>query len=525
MQIANPAQPSAPTQIRTSAAIRPTEADVVVVGSGVGSLAAAAVLARQGLGVLVLEQNWLPGGCASSYYHKGFVFESGATTLMGIDPGQPLDLLREAVPFTLDYQPLDPAMTVWLDGQPITRWQDRARWLAEAERVFGNGRAQRRFWQHLLAVSDFVWRVSGRNRRFPPANLADVLRLAWVNSPLDFPRLRDLFRSVEQLMRSYGLHSDPRFRRFVDQQLMITAQNTAAQVPALFAAPSLCYTNYTNVYLPGGMIRLPEALVAQIGANGGDVRLRTGVRSLVPVGSRWRVVTQDGQRIDAARIVAGIPVWNMQQLTEGRVQQYFAGQAQRADRYWAAFTLSLGVRDTFPDDLTLHHQIHLPAGESLPITGSHSVFVSLSARGDLSRAPAGYRALAISTHDANPKLWQQLAGTDRRKTPAYLEAKQRVRDAMVAQLKRDLPGFDPTNIVHELSSSPVTWQDWTQRHDGSVGGLPQRLDRPLWRWEGAHTPFAGLFRCGDTVYPGQGVPGVALGGLLAAERVMQGFRA
>jgi phytoene dehydrogenase-like protein len=61
-----------------------------------------------------LEANYLPGGCCSSYFRKGFVFETGATTLMGFDPGQPAAILFESLGLDLERKEIEPAMTVWL---------------------------------------------------------------------------------------------------------------------------------------------------------------------------------------------------------------------------------------------------------------------------------------------------------------------------------------------------------------------------------------------------------------------------
>ena len=68
---------------------------IIVIGSGMASLTAAALLANDGYKVLVLEQNYLPGGCVSSYYRKGFIFEAGATTLVGLDDNMPLKYMLD----------------------------------------------------------------------------------------------------------------------------------------------------------------------------------------------------------------------------------------------------------------------------------------------------------------------------------------------------------------------------------------------------------------------------------------------
>uniref|UniRef100_W5N617 Amine oxidase domain-containing protein n=1 Tax=Lepisosteus oculatus TaxID=7918 RepID=W5N617_LEPOC len=55
----------------------PAELDAVVIGSGIGGLTAAAVLAKAGKRVLVLEQHDQAGGCCHTYMEKGFEFDVG----------------------------------------------------------------------------------------------------------------------------------------------------------------------------------------------------------------------------------------------------------------------------------------------------------------------------------------------------------------------------------------------------------------------------------------------------------------
>ena len=57
--------------------------DVVVIGSGIGGLTTAALLAKRGLKVLVVEQHYQPGGCASIFRRKGFTFDVGASLFFG----------------------------------------------------------------------------------------------------------------------------------------------------------------------------------------------------------------------------------------------------------------------------------------------------------------------------------------------------------------------------------------------------------------------------------------------------------
>lgn len=490
--------------------------DLIVIGSGIGGLAAAALRAKAGERVLVLEANYLPGGCCSSYWRKGYVFETGATTLMGFDEGQPLHKLFQELEPQLEMRELAPAMTVWMEGEPLVRYKDRETWIRTAGEYFGQPEKQRKFWSKLLQLSDFVWRASGKNLRFPPASPGDLFSLLKANPPADLPKPFWSLVTTERVLGWYGLADDQRFRRFLDEQLMITAQATAAKTPFLFAAPALCYTNYSNYYLPGGMIQLPAALIQKLGEYHGDLRLRRAVQNIRPLTEGYLLTDQHGATYLTRKLLSNLPIWNLPQVTQGDLKQYFEKQSAKNREYWGAVTMGIVLKpNSLPEELTLHHQLHLPPEEAMPHTGSHSIFVSLSAPDDTERAPNGERVLAVSTHAHAPENWHNLS------RPTYQARKAETEAYILQQLEAQLPGFRREDILLKTISTPKSWEDWIYRHEGTVGGIPQDIRRPIFTWQGALTPFHGFYLCGDTVYPGQGVPGVALGGIIAAQRIGQ----
>jgi len=88
-------------------------------------MSAAAMLAKDGLRVLILEAAHAPGGCSSSYYRKGYTFETGATTLIGFDEHEPLRKLESETGIEIPRRKLNPPMQVHLNGKTLTRHKDR----------------------------------------------------------------------------------------------------------------------------------------------------------------------------------------------------------------------------------------------------------------------------------------------------------------------------------------------------------------------------------------------------------------
>ena len=125
---------------------------IAIIGSGMAGLSAAALLSRDGAEVHILEQNWMPGGCSSSYWRKGYWFETGATTLVGLDPGMPLYHLLQETGLTLNAVRLQTPMEVRIDEQRIIRHQNIVAWIAEAEHHFGKA-GQRPFWEECYRLS------------------------------------------------------------------------------------------------------------------------------------------------------------------------------------------------------------------------------------------------------------------------------------------------------------------------------------------------------------------------------------
>ncbi|MDI6402428.1 NAD(P)/FAD-dependent oxidoreductase [Balneolaceae bacterium ANBcel3] len=517
--------------------------DVIIVGSGMGGLTTASLLSRDGYRVLVLEASSAPGGCSSSYPRKGYIFESGATTLMGFDEHQPLARLENMLGISFPKEWIDPPMAVRMTGKTITRHSDRKKWLKEAIDKFGNKKGQEIFWDLVFEVSDSVWRLSEKNSFFPPQGFREWMDLAFRNDLKDFSLLKYRRKSVLQIMRACGIDG-PLFRAFVDEQLMITAQNTSRDTSFLFGAVGLAYTCSRNYLIPGGFIEMARTLEEYIRNRGGEILYKKKVSFIeLPEeqteqapSKKEATTTKEGEQKEqgnsenalaqkvrscfkvkagnvtylADNVVTNIPIWNVPEMVNGSARAWFQKKAARYKAAWGAFVMGIAVEDHFPPSLLPHQQILLSS--PLPHTGSNSVFVSISASYDQKRSPAGTRVLNVSCHtpvdswDLEPE--------------AYKKAKKETAEAILGILEKHLPGFSREHIKTSFEGTPKTFENWTHRFKGRVGGIPQSMKRSIFDWPPVKPPFKNWYLVGDTVYPGQGVPGVALGGIHAYLRIV-----
>ncbi|WP_018477894.1 phytoene desaturase family protein [Pontibacter roseus] len=478
--------------------------DVIVIGSGFGSLTAAALLANRGLQVCVLEQAKYPGGCSSSFKRKGYWFETGATTLVGLDEHMPLRYLLDKTGIEVPLRKLEVPMQVYLpDGQVLTRHNNLEEWIEEAERVFGEYQ-QRPFWEHCYRISQEVWRTSLGQLSFPFSNIKDMLHAARSARPHQLRLITAAFRTMEDVLKAYGLLENKLFVDFVNEQLLITAQNHLGEVNELFGATALCYTLYGNYYVDGGLINLVRPLELYLLEKGSIIRYRQAVQEVVPLKEGYEVRTM-GDIFRSRFVISGIPLNDTLGLFQDeRLRKRLSRYTLPSEMLNGAFTMGLVIRSQEPRQV-LHQQVHVPEG--LPYTGSKSFFVSFSHPEDTQRAPAGETVVAISTHVPDP-------------VQTYISDKKPLEEAIL-QVLEQRGILRRQDIVYRDSATPGAWIFWTQRAFGMVGGYPQYSHVKPWQMKDARLDHKGAYICGDTVYPGQGIVGTCLSGIIAAHKLQQ----
>ncbi len=471
---------------------------VVVAGAGVGGLAAAALLARKGFDVTVIERQRYPGGCAATFSRGGYRFDAGATVGCGFQNAGPLDLL--GCDLGLSWPALrSPVAWEYVSGDISLPLSSSKRTLLER---FPRSLP---FWEDQERLASILWKLSGDILPWPPAGAVDAGRLLGkaVSSPSSVVHLlRFLNGTALQWLASYGLDRESAFVRFIDAQLLISVQTTAAYASAVNAAIALDLPSKGTCRLTGGIGSVAEELAASVERSGGRVVYGLEATALEVAAKKVRaVVCGNGESVPADVVIANLTPESLERLPGAMVSpRSVIPGAGRPCAEWSAFVLYLGVREEVFSRCADHLQIVRSEGA---LGEGRSIFVSVSPSDDARRAPEGFRAVTVSTH-TRPAPWFDALN---RGKDEYKALKRKYTRTVLALLGERFGGLEE-NIGLVAAGTPVTWERYTGRWRGYVGGYPQTS---LFRVRGPLTAHSNLFMVGDSVFPGQSLPGVVTG--------------
>ena len=489
---------------------------VVVIGAGIGGLTAAALLAHRGYQVKVFDQAIVPGGCASTFKRRGFTFDVGATQVAGLEPGGIHHEIFEELGVELPpASHCDPACAVFLPGEsePVSVWRDPDKWKMERERQFPGSAP---FWAFMKSLFDYSWRFQQRDPVLPPRNLWDIWQLGTAVRPDTLLTVPFTFSTVGEILRGYNLYDNRRLRTFLDMQLKLYSQTTADRTAVLYAATALGVSQAPHglYHLKGSMQVLSDRLQESLQQDGGELHMRHKAEAINIKNGRptqVKVTNKKGDSWleDADHVVANVTVQNLVRLAQDGKMKGYEKRVRKLEPSSGAFVIYLGVEQSaIPADCPPHLQFMYDY--SGPIAENNSLFVSVSRPGD-GRAPEG-KATLIASSFTEVQQWYD--GDE----AAYQEMKERYTQAAISRLKSY---FDlrPEHLVHVEAATPRSFETFTGRDRGIVGGIGQSV--PTFGPFGfaTRTPIENLWLVGDSTHPGEGTAGVSYSAMTAVRQI------
>lgn len=487
------------------------DTDVLVVGAGFGGLATALRLAERGHRVTLCEALRYPGGCASTFSRRGHRFEAGATLFSGFGPGQLFDrwIRRYGIDVELDW--LDPVVALRAGNVTLAVPPDRGDFVERICALPGAPAARvRAFFAEQRRVANTLWALFDDPRLLPPFGARGL----WAHlrrTPRYVPLLAWVGRPLTAVLHKHGLADWSPLRVWLDGLCQITVQCSAAEAEAPFALATMDYYFRGTAHVRHGIGALATGLTDALTRLGAEVRFSSRVKGLQPIPGGWRAETRGGP-ITARRVALNLIPQAARRLLgwpEGANRGLDRRAAAVADGWGAAMLYLAAEPPPGAPDKPQHLQCVLDP--SRPLQEGNHIFCSISGAADRGRAPGRQRTLTVSTHVPMATL----RALPEAEQGAYIE---RIQHAMRATLAARAPEWS-AGVRYAETASPRTFERFTGRDGGLVGGIPRRVGLRHYLDLVPRAVAPGLHLVGDSVFPGQSTLATAVGGWKLAERL------
>lgn len=491
--------------------------DAIVIGSGIGGLAAAATLAKlYNRRVLVLERHFQPGGQTHSFMRHGrwhfdvglhYVGQMGhgdtTRTVMDFLTGGGVEWRR--MPETLEkFTYPDLTFTVRADPQ---QYMDDLAALFPAER----GALRRYFRDARKAAFWYGFRQVANG--FP--------------APLKF--------TARGAYALFGRHARMTTKEYLDRHfsdarlkaLLVSQWPDYGLPPAqsAFGGHGMIVTHYLKGawYPEGGAGRIAAGIIPEIERAGGYVR--TGAKAT-------RIMVENGVATGvAANVDGGEEIFHAPLVISdaGAVNTYcsllppevpipFREELAAFPAGCSAFVVYLCLKEsparlgfdggnTWVFESYDHGEMHAANGGG---EGPMAYFISFPSLKDPRATAHTGEILIPAGYDA----WKQWAGHGwRKRDKEYYAFKEALAQKLLAKVDARFPGFKEM-VAHYDVSSPLTMEYFQGNPRGAFYGIPLLPQRPTQPWSSSVTPVKGLYLAGSDVMS-PGIVGAMMGGIMA----------
>ncbi len=494
------------------------ERDVVVIGAGLGGLAAAAYLARHGLSVLVAERHERPGGYATTFVREPFTFEVSLHLIDGMGKGQPYRGLLAELGVGDDLVFLKPEVLrreLWPDHDlRVPHGIDAYLDLLGAH-FPGDVEGLRKLFELAASAHQEAVSIGGRG------SLPDALDTSRFLSLLGALGRRTAADVIDQHIK------DPKLRGILD---LFASGSLGLPIDGLSAiqwlVPWYSYHAYGGYYPSSGSAALTAALCKVIEAHGGEVRLATPARRIQIKRRRVAAVELAGGRVVATRaVVSNVnPQQTFGELTDPQeIDPRYLHRMTQMEPSVSCFKVWLGLKAPPRSKLSgpADYDIYLntayalkPADRFDPRAAPLSVVVPNHL--DPSLVPEGKGILSI-TMLMDPKAYAEAEAN----APDYRAI---AADALIDRVEEALfPGLRGLIEVTEIAT-PITFERFTGNPGGSIYGWSARADQCGGARMDAVTPVDGLYLAGAWTQPGGGFSAVLRSGKRTGERILGTIR-
>lgn len=492
--------------------------DVIIIGAGLSGLTCAALLARKGLKVRVIEAGFKPGGSCGIFKRKGMTFEQGAAMLYGFNTGgfNPHHYVFNVLQEPIDMIKHDDLYAVNFGEERIVFYESLDRFMDELSRVFPNER--RGIEAFYKDMGDLYQKVIAETPLFvSPDVLAKEQGLRqFLNHPCSYIKfLSYLNKSAKGLLKKYFKNEE--IFQFFDKLTSTYCYATVEEAPAVLGAVMFVDNHVGGSYYPAGStLHLVGKLEKVIEENGGEMIYNKRVKQILTQEGRCQgVELDDGVCLKSQQVVYGGNVWSLyEELLKESCSEKTKQWARHLEPTYPSVVLFAIVKKEAIPEGTLPIEMFIAEKEHI---AESEITVYILSIDDHTLCPPAYHM--VMTIGPSFRRWPSGLQQGYR-TDDYYRYKQEEEERLLAVLEKRFPGFREQLVYTEVAT-PATLERYALKYKGAVAGPKQKLGQHMLKRQHVATEVEGVFCCGEGTVMGTGTPAVTVSGIAAANLILR----
>ena len=496
--------------------------EIVVIGAGIGGLAAATRLAKAGFKVRIFEASSQPGGKCRTININGYSFDTGPSLLTL--PAVYRDLFLKSgkhLGQVLKVTPVEPAFDYFFsDGTRLTLpSSSRAGTSAAIEKSFGLKAAAE--WENLMKRAEKMWAVS--REPFVESELGSITSL--IVRPKIFADLFTIapWSSLRSLVNRRI--RDPHLRTLIDRYATYTGSDPR-KAPAVLLTIPYVEMVFGAWHIGGGIGKLGQALAERAENCGALIEYNCPVSQILTTdGKVTGVKLNDGRIIDSQTVISNAD----SELTYGTLLGDLAvarkekRKIMKSEPSLSGFYLTIGLKGKRSN--LNHHTISFPENYDAEFDAVFKDFqpvadptLYICSPQDEQMVPnqdlANHESLFVLVNA--PRHSKNGNGFDWSTTGVAKKYADHLVDLLVSK------GFIERERIEVLEyGSPLQIENNHLAPGGSIYGRSSNGARAAFGRAKNRSPIDGLYLVGGSAHPGGGLPLVGLSGEIVAGIISQ----
>jgi len=491
--------------------------NVIVIGAGIGGLAVAGLMAKQGRKVLLLEQSDRVGGCCSTFEREGYHFDLGASIIEDV---QVMDWCFQRLGTTLaqEVELIPPHLifsVILKDGTKIRYPKSIEGSAQEIAKIAPEDvKGWYAFCKYMKEFNDAA--VEGFFIK--PANtLGDVVRM-FQQTPTMLKYMPLFNGSYQSVLKKF--FKSEKIRESLSYQCFYAGLPPDI-LPGLYAV--IPYSEHEGIYYSkGGMVAIPAAFHRVGEKLGMTTRFNTLVKKVMVKDRRaLGVILADGSEITADLVISDINAKKLylELIGEEHLPSMVRTGVKSYEYSMSTPTIYLGV--DYDPPLESHHTLATIPMEEMNkywwdeyeqgrYPAQQWGIISCTTRSDPDLAPKGHN-IVILTMGPGP---YKLDGTT-----WEAEKKGLMQKIIRYYSEKYVPGLEEHVRVAEFST-PADFEKRLLSPEGAIYALRQDVPHSIcFRPAARSKSIKGLYLVGASTHPGGGVPVVTASAMNAADLI------